>query len=363
VSIEAEQKKNELGLIRLAITMGDPAGIGPEVVLKALRHPHVYDTCEPTVFGDFGIMRGAADRLGTHMTIKEWKPEPWIGGNMRVAQFGGGMPTARDITVVVKPATEADLASIIPGELSAAAGRAAAESVICAAKAVMVGKADALVTAPINKEAIALGGYPYPGHTELLAEITGAAAYGMLLVAGNLRVIHVSTHVSLSEAIQRVRKQRILECIRLGHAACIQLGISMPRIAVAGLNPHAGEHGLFGSEEAVEIEPAISDALAFGIKASGPHAPDTVFARALGGEFDLVVAMYHDQGHIPVKLFGIDNGVNVSVGMPIIRVSVDHGTAFDIAGKNIAREASMLEAIRVASVMVAARRQETINAS
>lgn len=328
--------------------MGDPAGVGPEVVLKALQHSDVYDTCEPIVFGDASVMRQAAKQLGYSMAVEALSPP---------ASSGGGCSAASAYTVIVRQATNADLRSVKSGELSAQAGRASAEAVVCAAKAVMAAEADALVTAPINKEAIALGGYPYPGHTELLAEVTGAKEYGMLLLAGNLRVIHVSTHVSLSEAIQRVKQRRIMECIRLGHAACTQLGIARPRIGVAGLNPHAGEHGLFGSEEVSEIEPAVKEARSIGFEASGPHPPDTVFARTLAGEFDLVVAMYHDQGHIPVKLLGIDNGVNVSVGMPIIRVSVDHGTAFDIAGSGRARENSMLEAIRVAALMVTARRR------
>jgi 4-hydroxythreonine-4-phosphate dehydrogenase len=177
----------------------------------------------------------------------------------------------------------------------------------------------------------------------------------MLLLSGPLRVVHVSTHVSLREAIERVKTARILECLRLGDRACRELGIAAPHLAVAGLNPHAGEHGLFGTEDAEEIAPAVALAQQEGMQASGPYPPDTVFARALNAEFDLVVAMYHDQGHIPVKLHGFDTGVNVTIGLPIIRVSVDHGTAFDIAGKGIAREQSMLEAVRVAVRMARAK--------
>ncbi len=197
-----------------------------------------------------------------------------------------------------------------------------------------------------------MAGYPYPGHTELLAEVTSTPRYGMLLISGSLRVVHVSTHVSLREAIERVKTPRVLECIRLGQRACRDLGIVVPRIAVAGLNPHAGEHGMFGSEDARQIAPAVEQARLEGILAEGPLPPDTVFARAVAGAFDLVVAMYHDQGHIPVKLHGFDTGVNVTIGLPIIRVSVDHGTAFDIAGKGIARESSMLEALRIAAQLV-----------
>jgi 4-hydroxythreonine-4-phosphate dehydrogenase len=181
----------------------------------------------------------------------------------------------------------------------------------------------------------------------LLAEVTATPNYGMLLLSGGLRVVHVSTHVSLREAIARVKTPRILECIRLGYRACRELGMASPHIAVAGLNPHAGEHGLFGTEDGEEIMPAVAQARDEGIRASGPHPPDTVFARAAAGDYDLVIAMYHDQGHIPIKLHGFDTGVNVTIGLPIVRVSVDHGTAFDIAGQGVARENSLLEALRV----------------
>jgi len=325
---------------RLAITMGDPAGIGPEIVLKALAHPSVYEICIPTVYGDLEWMQRTAQSLRLDQHV--------------VADSSGELPDA--FTILVRQATQADLREVRVGELAAAAGQAAAECVLSAAKAAMADETDALVTAPLNKEAIALGGYPYPGHTELLAEATQTPRYGMLLLAGPLRVVHVSTHVSLREAIARVLSPRILECIRLGDRACRDLGIANPRIAVAGLNPHAGENGLFGNEEIEQIAPAIAQARQEGIDASGPHPPDTVFQRANAGAFDLVVAMYHDQGHIPVKLHGFDTGVNVTIGLPIKRVSVDHGTAFDIAGQGIAREQSMLEALRVAALLVEANR-------
>lgn len=331
------------GLPRLAITMGDPAGIGPEIVLKALIHPEVYDTCLPTVFGDLEWMQRTARLLRLEQQV--------------VAVETGNAPN--ESTVLVQQATQVDLRNVRVGHLAAAAGQAAAECVLAAAKAAMAGATDALVTAPLNKEAIALGGYPYPGHTELLAEVTHTPRYGMLLLAGPLRVVHVSTHVSLREAIARVQTPRILECIRLGDRACRDLGIAAPRIAVAGLNPHAGENGLFGTEETEQIAPAVVMARQEGIEATGPHPPDTVFQRAAAGAFDLVVAMYHDQGHIPVKLHGFDSGVNVTIGLPIQRVSVDHGTAFDIAGQGIAREQSLLEAIRVAVLLVTASRTRT----
>jgi len=331
---------------KIAVTMGDPAGIGPEICIKALLRPEAAALCTSVVFGDLDWMRRNAERLeigGVSVGIASESAERQPG------------------SIAVRQTVDADLSKLRPGDLSAEAGKAAAQCVIAAAEAAMSGEFDAIVTAPLNKESMAMGGFPYPGHTELLAEITQTARYGMLLLSGNLRVVHVSTHVSLREAIDRVRTARILECIRLGHRACRDLGIESPRIAVAGLNPHAGEHGMFGSEEVDEIAPAIAAARAESIDATGPHPPDTVFARTAAGEFDLVVAMYHDQGHIPVKLHGFDTGVNVTIGLPIIRVSVDHGTAFDIAGKGIAREESMLEAIRVAAQLVSSRQSAAIN--
>jgi 4-hydroxythreonine-4-phosphate dehydrogenase len=322
--------------------MGDPAGIGPEVVLKALANPEIRPLCCAVVFGDAGWLAQTADGLSLPLRL--------------LSERDTASEAASDgAAIVVRQATGADLSAVKPGQLSAEAGRAAAECVIAAAKAALAGEFDAVVTAPLNKEAIALGGFPYPGHTELLAEVTRTPRYGMLLLSGPLRVVHVSTHVSLREAIERVKTPRVLECIRLGDRACRDLGILSPRIAVAGLNPHAGEHSLFGTEDAEEIAPAVAQAQSEGLAASGPHPPDTVFARAANGEFDLVVAMYHDQGHIPVKLHGFDTGVNVTIGLPILRVSVDHGTAFDIAGKGVAREQSMREAIHVAVQMIQTR--------
>lgn len=322
-------------LPRIAVTMGDPAGVGPEIILKALQQPEIYAICRPVVYGDLARMRFAAREALLTLSV--------------FPDDGGG---ATPHILRVHQATTANLSAIQWGELSAEAGKAAAESVITAAQSATKGEVAAIVTAPLNKEAMALGGFAYPGHTELLAEVTGTKNYGMLLVSDCLRVIHVSTHVALQEAIARVKTPRILNCIRLGQQACRELGIEAPRIAVAGLNPHAGENGLFGTEDANEIAPAALQAQAEGIDATGPHPPDTLFARAAQGNFDLVVAMYHDQGHIPVKLYGFDSGVNITVGLPIIRVSVDHGTAFDIAGKGTAREYSLLEALRVAAKII-----------
>ena len=217
---------------------------------------------------------------------------------------------------------------------------------------------EAVSTAPLNKEAMHEGGYVYPGHTEILAELTGTEDYAMMLVAEDLRVIHVSTHVALTEAIERVQPERELTVIRLARDALLKLGVSEPKIAVAGLNPHAGENGLFGDEDAERIKPAVEQAVEEGIEASGPWAADTIFSRARGGEFDMVVVQYHDQGHVPIKLLGFESGVNVTVGLPFFRTSVDHGTAFDIAGTGKADHVSLQAALDLARVLADPREEE-----
>jgi 4-hydroxythreonine-4-phosphate dehydrogenase len=326
----------------LAITMGDPSGIGPEVVLKALAHPEVYSRCNPLVIGDRRILERAMPNLGV--------------GPLHIDEAGG------PATAVFQPGTvtlidlhNADPSECPWGEISPVSGNAAVEYVFAACDMAMAGEVDAIVTAPLNKAAMFAAGFTYAGHTELLTERTGAQKVSMLLIGPNLRVVHVSTHVALTEAIARVKQQRVMDVIQIAWDACRALGIEQPRIAVAGLNPHASEGGLFGTEEATEIEPAIAEMRARGMHVSDPQPPDTVFLRATQGAYDIVVAMYHDQGHIPMKLLAFDSGVNVSLGLPIIRTSVDHGTAFDIAGRGIAREESMLAAIDVAVQMVNVR--------
>jgi len=302
---------------RLIVSAGDPAGIGPEVTVKALARPEVRALADLAVAGDPDQLRATAGRLGL--------PPP-----ERVEAAG-------------------DARSVRPGRLSAEGGAAAVAAVRRAVELVRAGAYDGLVTAPINKEAMRLAGFPWPGHTELLAELAGAADVRMLLVTDALRVVHVTTHRSLRSAIEAATRDRVLRTIELGAEGARRLGLERPRVAVAGINPHAGEGGLFGDEEAREIAPAVEAARAAGIDVSGPWPPDTLFWRAARGDFDLVVAMYHDQGHIPVKLGGFDEGVNVTLGLPFARASVDHGTAFDIAGQGIARWQSMAAAIRVAA--------------
>jgi 4-hydroxythreonine-4-phosphate dehydrogenase len=326
----------------LAITLGDPAGIGPEIIVKALQQPQVYEQCRPLVIGDRRMLAQAAVWVGASTLGIEAVQEPAQGA------YTPGVITLLDLA-------NADPAVIAPGQISAAAGQAAVEYVFRACDLAMAGAVDAIVTAPLNKEAMNLAGHHYAGHTELLAERTGAERVSMLLTGPKLRVVHVSTHVSLAEAIRRVTRQRVEEVIELAYTSCQALGIRDPRIAVAGLNPHASEGGLFGDQEAREIIPAVANARVRGRNVSDPLPPDTVFLRAVQGEFDIVVAMYHDQGHIPMKLLAFDSGVNVSIGLPIIRTSVDHGTAFDIAGTGKAREDSMLAAIDVAVQMARAQ--------
>ena len=338
----------------LAITLGDPAGIGPEIIVKALRRPEVFTHCRPLVIGDARILGRAASWLGAGDLAFDPVEQPGAG------RFAPGWISLLDLG-------NADPAQVAPGKLSAAGGRAAVECVFCACDLALAGAVDAVVTAPLNKEAIHLAGFSqYAGHTELLAERTGAGRVSMLLTGPRLRVVHVSTHVSLAEAIRRVTAERVGQVIELAQRSCLALGVAQPRIAVAGLNPHASENGLFGDEEAREIWPAVRAARARGLNVSEPLPPDTVFLRAFKGEFDIVVAMYHDQGHIPVKLLGFNvdpktgkwdslSGVNVTLGLPIIRTSVDHGTAFDIAGKGIANELSLLEAVDYALRLAATR--------
>jgi 4-phospho-D-threonate 3-dehydrogenase / 4-phospho-D-erythronate 3-dehydrogenase len=325
----------------LALTLGDPAGIGPEIILKALADEAVYQRCRPLVIGDLRILERAAGWLGI-------TPAFAVANSPEGADYTPG-------TVALLDLANADPQACPVGQISADAGRAAVEYVFRACDLALAADVDAIVTAPLNKAAMHLGGHIYHGHTELLAERTGAGRVSMLLVGPQLRVVHVSTHVGLAEAIRRLTPERIEQTIELAWESCRALGVQSPRIAVAGLNPHASEGGLFGDEESRSIVPAIAAARARGWNVSDPQPPDTVFLRAVKGAFDIVVAMYHDQGHIPMKLLAFDSGVNVSVGLPIIRTSVDHGTAFDIAGTGQASPESMLAAIDVAIQMVRAR--------
>ena len=327
----------------IGITMGDAAGVGPEIIVKTLMDKRIYTLCRPLIIGDGGIMERAAAIVKARVTIR-------CIGDVGEARFVHGILDVLDLK---------NLALDLPfARVDGRAGRAAYEYVERAVNLAMRGELDAIATAPLNKEALALGGCTLPGHTEILSTLSGTRQYAMMLVSKTLKIIHVSTHVSLRWACDLVRKDRVLRTIRLADAAMRDLGVPAPRVAVAGLNPHAGEGGLFGAEETEEIIPAIAEAREAGIDAIGPVSPDTVFYRAaVKRDFDIVVAMYHDQGHIPVKLQGFEDGVNVTVGLPFIRTSVDHGTAFDLAGRGTADSRSMTEAIRLAAAMAMAKRE------
>lgn len=342
----------------LAVTLGDPAGIGPEIIVKAFRQaPEAARGA--FVAGDVGTMRRASQALA-QPGLPAWP----VAEIEHAAEAAAMPPGCIPVLQVVAPP-----AHIVPGQISAEAGRVAGECVVWAARAALRGDIAAIVTAPLHKEALAAAGFPYPGHTELLqaeaAAHAGVAVDGMpvrmMLANDDLRTVLVSIHMSLRDAITAVSFGNVLETLRITHSALHRMLGRAPRIGVAGLNPHAGEGGLFGSEERDIIAPAIAAARAEGIDAGGPHAPDTVFmrARAKGGvpgsgEFDVVVAMYHDQGLIPVKYLGVEKGVNVTLGLPLVRTSPDHGTAFDIAGKGLADASSLVEALRMARTLTGA---------
>lgn len=332
----------------LGITMGDPAGVGPEITVKALEDASLYALCRPVVFGDAAAIADAVSFTGSRLRVRTVLSASDADGD-----YG---------TIDLVDAGLLSPGSWQYGKVAASCGEAAYQYIHRAIDAAMRGEIAGVVTGPINKEALNRSGHHYSGHTEIFADLTGSSNYAMVLSTDSLRVIHVTTHVSLREACERLSRDRVLNVIRLADEAGRLFGAAAPRVAVAGLNPHCSENGLFGHEEADAILPAVQAAQAEGIHAEGPIPPDTVFVRAVAGEFDIVVAMYHDQGHIPLKLTGFRldpvtgaytamGGVNSTVGLPIIRTSVDHGTAFDRAGKNLANPQSMADAIRLAVQM------------
>lgn len=330
----------------IGISAGDPAGIGAEVTVKALADPEIYKLCRPLVIGGATILQDAIDICASGQKLN-------IVGSPEQGRYEPGIVNVLDI------------AALKPGEHkykkeTAPQGAAAFKYIAKNIELALAGKVAATVTAPINKAALNMAGYHYAGHTEIYADLTGTKDYAMMLADKDFRVAHVSTHVSLRDACDRVKKDRVLKVIQLADQALRKMGIEKPAIGVAGLNPHSGEGGLFGREEIEEIIPAIEIAREAGIDATGPVPPDTVFTKMAGGMFDLVVVMYHDQGHIPIKMkgFSFDEatgqmkavaGVNVTLGLPIVRVSVDHGTAFEIAGEGKANPESMLDSIKLAA--------------
>ena len=320
----------------IAITMGDAAGVGPEVIMKSLAHAGLYEQCRPLVIGDAARLREAGRITGCDLVVRALAED-----EIERATFQPGTVDCIDLKLIP--------AGLPWGKLSAVAGDAAFHYVEVAARLAVAGKVAAICTAPLNKEALHAGGHRFPGHTELLAHLTGTQEVSMMLTTPKMRVLHVTTHIGLLDAIAKIEPGLVERTVARGHHALVKAGIANPKIAVCGINPHAGKNGLFGyGEEATKIAPAIAACRQKGWNVEGPLPADTLFFRAQRGDFDLVIAMYHDQGHGPVKALGLESGVNITIGLPVIRTSVDHGTAFDIAGTGKADERSMLEAMRLA---------------
>ena len=318
---------------KIAITMGEPGGIGPEVIVKALYNTEISSYCSPLIIGSQAVIKDVIKLLGLSIRLKsindpdESSPSP---GAIEIIDVG-------------------DFNNFEKGRPTPEGGKASVSYIKRAVEFALDKKIDGIVTAPISKEALKMAGFNWPGHTEMLAELTGTKNFAMMLTGDLLRVILVTTHTSIKKVPDLITKERVLGTIRLSKKACDMLGILNPKIAVAGLNPHAGEAGIFGDEEIAEIRPAVEEACKEGIPAEGPFPPDTIFHRAYKGEIDIIVCMYHDQGLIPLKMIAFEEGINVTVGLPIIRTSPDHGTAYDIAWKGLANPSSILEAIKLAS--------------
>lgn len=318
----------------IGITMGDAAGVGPEIIVKALNHKEVYEFCRPVVIGDLKMLKRAQEIVKTNLKFNEIT-------EIEDSAFEYGVLDCVNIDL---------LPYDLPfGEISSEAGHAAFKFIEKAVELAKESKIQVICTAPLNKAALHLGGHMYPGHTEILADLTGTKDYSMLLTTPKLKVIHLTTHMGLIDAIKSINVDRTYKVIKLAYDTLKSAGYKDPKIAVAGINPHCGENGMFGyGEEEEKLIPAIEKGKSEGINVSGPYPSDTVFFRAIRGEFDIVIACYHDQGHVPVKVSGFEDGVNITVGLNggIIRTSVDHGTAFDIAGKNIADETSLIAALK-----------------
>jgi 4-hydroxythreonine-4-phosphate dehydrogenase len=326
--------RHRRSLPRIAVTMGDPAGIGPEVVLKAVAEEEIQRVCVPMIIGDAQLLAHTARTLD-------------LQSGYDIVRKGEPIPVDLNEPIIFH--LDNINGPVEPGIESGAAGRAAGGYIEAAVELCAAGSVDAIATAPINKRSLFLGGYSFPGHTEFLAHLTGSEEYAMAFVAANLRIVLISTHVPLAEAIRLVERERVIRTINLTNRELKRWGIERPRLAMAALNPHGAEGGLFGMEESAEIAPAIEACRLDEINVQGPFSADTVFLRASRGEFDAVIACYHDQAMIPVKCLSFGEAVNVTLGLPFIRTSVDHGTAFDIAGKGIAEHSSMIAAIKLAA--------------
>ena len=321
----------------IAITLGDPSGIGPEVVAKALMRPGIYERMKPFVIGTVREMEAAARLTGSTIRVTSIESPADVNGQP-------------DLIEVLNADGYED-AEFPIGENSVKSGRASHAWVERAARLCIDGEVDAMATAPVNKESWQMSGSPDLGHQEVFRRLTGSEYVATMLVSGDLRCMHLSTHKSLRDACDYVTTDNVLRAVRLTNEHFNRWGFPKPRIAVAGLNPHASDNGLIGREELEEIAPAVAAARSEGIDATGPHPSDSVFNKAIAGEFDVVVVMYHDQGHIAIKVHGFEESISVNLGIPFIRTSVDHGTAFDIAGKNLADETGMIEALGMAAVL------------
>ncbi len=308
-------------LKKIAITIGDPAGIGPEIVLKAIMSHEIEGICEPIIIGDIAVVEEAVEKLNMPVDLN----------NLKIINTG-----------------EIKDRNFYRCKPSAEGGRACVSYIKKAVELALNKEVYAIVTAPISKESLKMAGFKCPGHTEMLAELTSTKDYAMMFYSDNLKLILVTIHTALRNVPDLIKKEKVLKTITLAKKSCDMMGIENPRIAVAGLNPHAGEAGIFGDEEIKEIIPAVNEARTSGISVSGPYPADTLFHKAYNGEFDIIVCMYHDQGLIPLKMIAFDKAVNVTIGLPIIRTSPDHGTAYDIAWKGIANPSSMIEAIKLA---------------
>jgi 4-hydroxythreonine-4-phosphate dehydrogenase len=336
-SLNIEKETNPLQSPVIAITMGDPAGIGPEIILKALSNEEVYNLSLPLVIGSPEVLRSEIELM------------PEKCGNLQINVIND-LKQANFKFPIINVLDPSPLTNRIEkGKLSAAGGAAAVSYITCASELGKKGLIEAIVTAPINKQAVHMAGYDFPGHTELLAKLFNSDKYAMVLAHDRLFVIHVTTHIALRDVSKAISIEGVLEKIKIAYSLAKVLNMEYRPIGVAGVNPHAGEGGLFGDEEIKIIKPAIDMAKELGINVTGPWPADSLFPKARNGEFNFIVVMYHDQGHIAFKTLYFDEGVNITVGLPIIRTSVDHGTAFDIAGKGIAKEASMIESIKLAA--------------
>ncbi len=338
---------------KLAITMGDPGGVGPEIIAKALTYSEVRNHCYPLVIGDAHIMEEALSLLNLPLKLRiikspdESKPAK---GSIEVIQV---IPPNHPL---VKGGIKRGIVKVGMGRFGKCkptpeGGKACVSYIKKAVELALSKHVDGIVTAPISKEALKMAGFKWPGHTEMLADLTNTKDYTMMLIGKPLRVILVTIHTALKNVPDLITKSKVLKTIRLARKACDMLNIRNPRIAVAGLNPHAGEAGIFGDEEIKKIIPAVKEAIKERIPVSGPYPPDTIFHKAYKGEVDIVVCMYHDQGLIPLKMIAFDKGVNVTIGLPFVRTSPDHGTAYDIAWKGVANPLSMIEAIKVAAML------------